>query len=141
VSGPRGYPGGDRPVGDLPTPPPGPAPGARYTGDVDDPRPALDACQDDASCRSTAHLSTCPAAQWLRHKETGVVGLTPLEHSVIARLGECWGDICAIVGDGPARDDDLREMRDHVHALQRALGSQAAARAHPGHFRLLGETL
>jgi len=90
-------------------------------------------CTAGETCQSAEHLPACP--------RRGYQGLTPLEHHVIARLGSCWDDICRVVGDGPTRDDDLRELRDHIHAVQRAIGSQAAARAHPACFRLLGERL
>lgn len=65
--------------------------------------------------------------------------LTELERDVIRRLGECWNDICQIVGPGASREGDLAEAIFHVHALQRFIGSQAAGRAHPGEFRLLGQ--
>lgn len=53
------------------------------------------------------------------------------------------GDLLAtkIIGNGPTRDGDLREMTLHVHSLQHFIMSQAAARAHPDKYRLLGETV
>lgn len=44
----------------------------------------------------------------------------------------------AIVGDRGTREADLRELLGHLHAIQQALLSQAAARAYPDQFRLLG---
>lgn len=64
--------------------------------------------------------------------------LTDLEISVISRMGDLWGDICQIVGDGPTRDADLTELIGHVHGIQRTIMSQAAGRAYPGLFRRLG---
>jgi hypothetical protein len=46
-----------------------------------------------------------------------------------------------IVGDGRTRQADLREAVHHIHALQHSIMAQAAARAYPKKFRLLGETL
>jgi hypothetical protein len=39
---------------------------------------------------------------------------------------------------GVTADDDKRELIYHVHVIQRAILAQAAARAYPGRFRLLG---
>lgn len=43
-----------------------------------------------------------------------------------------------IVGDGPSREGDLREIVFHVHGIQQRILKQAAARAYPARFRLLG---
>jgi hypothetical protein len=45
------------------------------------------------------------------------------------------------VADGPTRNDDLAEVRAAVHVVQRAVLAQAAARACPVEFRLLGGVL
>jgi hypothetical protein len=42
------------------------------------------------------------------------------------------------VADGSTREDDLAELRAAIHVVQRAVLAQAAARAYPGEFRLLG---
>lgn len=67
--------------------------------------------------------------------------LTPEERAVIGKLGSCWDDLTRIVGHGPSREGDLAELCAHVHALQQAVMSNAAARMYPGTFRALGETL
>ena len=67
--------------------------------------------------------------------------LTEREQAAVQKAGDLWGDLCAIVGDGPTRDHDLAELVVHIHAIQQAIMSQAAGRAYPGQFRLLGETL
>lgn len=67
--------------------------------------------------------------------------LTPDEHEVIRMLGETWNLICSVVGRGPSRDGDLNEAIHHVHALQHMVLAQAAGRAHPDRYRLLGEVL
>lgn len=67
--------------------------------------------------------------------------LTPAEHALVGKIGSCWNDLCRIVGHGPSREADLLELVAHVHALQQAVLSNAAARAFPGTYRALGETL
>lgn len=67
--------------------------------------------------------------------------LTDAEHAVIEKLGEIWGDLCAIVDDGRTRDADCHELIVHVHALQNAVLAQAAARAYPTTYRRLGASL
>lgn len=67
--------------------------------------------------------------------------LTHQEREVVRKLGDVWNDLCQVVGDGPTRNHDLAEAVAHVHALQHFVMSNAAGRAHPGEFRLLGESL
>lgn len=67
--------------------------------------------------------------------------LTTAEHQIVADLGEIWGRLHGIVGSGPSRRADLDELRQHIHALQSAVLSQAAARAYPNEYRQLGESL
>ena len=43
-----------------------------------------------------------------------------------------------IVGDGPTQRADIAELVVHIHAIQHMVMAQAAARAYPGEFRLLG---
>ena len=43
-----------------------------------------------------------------------------------------------IIGSGPTRLDDLREFVVHMHAIQNMILAQAAARAYPTRFRLMG---
>jgi hypothetical protein len=64
--------------------------------------------------------------------------LTTAEHDAIAKTAELWGALCAITSDGPARDGDLKELIFHIHGIQRAVLKQAAARAYPDLYRLLG---
>lgn len=64
--------------------------------------------------------------------------LTPAEHDAIAMTAELWNLLCAITTDGAARDGDLRELIFHIHGIQRAVLKQAAARAYPDLYRLLG---
>lgn len=51
-------------------------------------------------------------------------------------------NICVvIVGSGPTRQGDLNELITHIHNIQHAIMAQAAARAHPDRFRLLGQVI
>lgn len=43
-----------------------------------------------------------------------------------------------IIGDGPQESGDNAERIMHIHAIQHMIMSQAAARAYPHRFRLLG---
>lgn len=76
------------------------------------------------------------AGEELEHRFAGL--LTPEEHELVADLGEIWGRFCDVIADGPSRSGDLGELIFHVHALQSALLRQAAARAFPDRYRLLG---
>lgn len=67
--------------------------------------------------------------------------LTDLEREVVRDAGALWNKICQVVGDGPTRDADLAELIHHVHAIQHAVMSQAAGRAYPEEFRLLGSVI
>lgn len=69
------------------------------------------------------------------------VGLNPLEHRIIDLLADVATAFGVVIGHGPSRDGDVAEMVHHVHALQRMAMAQAAGRAHPDLYRLLGETL
>lgn len=46
-----------------------------------------------------------------------------------------------IIGDGPTRAQDINEAALRIHAIQHMIMSQAAVRAHPDLFRLLGEAV
>lgn len=67
--------------------------------------------------------------------------LTRTEMEALVMTGDLWGKLCQIVGDAGTRERDLDELMFHIHAIQRAIGSQAAARAMPTTFRGLGLSL
>lgn len=68
--------------------------------------------------------------------------LTPAEKSVLDTIARVWGQISTyVIDDGPSRDNDLLELGVHFHAIQNMILAQAAARAYPDRFRLLGEQL
>ena len=65
--------------------------------------------------------------------------LTPDEHEAVRQAGLLYTLIAGrVMADGPTRDDDLAEIRAAIQFIQRAVLAWAAARAHPGEFRLLG---
>jgi hypothetical protein len=68
--------------------------------------------------------------------------LTAAERNLIRALGLAYRQFEELAGHSPlTRDDDLAEVRLHVHALQRMIMAQAAARAFPGELRALGLTV
>jgi len=55
---------------------------------------------------------------------------------------ELWNHLVRnVVGNGRSRLGDLGEIAGHIHGIQHAVMSQAAARAYPDRYRLLGEHL
>lgn len=65
--------------------------------------------------------------------------LTVAEVAALEQCGALAGMLGSIVGLGPTRGADLAELYGHVHGIQQAIMSQAAARVYPERFRLLGE--
>lgn len=68
-------------------------------------------------------------------------GLTELEHDAIEKSGELAQLMRKIIGDGPNAYHGWVEATIHIHAVQNMILSQAAARAYPDNFRLLGGKL
>ena len=65
--------------------------------------------------------------------------LTDDERKAVRMAGELYSFIeCHVCGNGSTRDDDLAELRASIHHVQRLVMAQAAARLHPGEFRLMG---
>jgi hypothetical protein len=64
--------------------------------------------------------------------------LTAAEHRVMELTVDLHQRLCRIAGDGDGRYGDLAEVVHHIHALQRIVLAQAAARAYPHRYRLLG---
>ncbi len=67
--------------------------------------------------------------------------LTEEERDLISLLGNCFNAFTRIAGDGPTREADIGEFCSLIHHLQQYVMSQAAARAYPDLYRLIGETL
>lgn len=66
--------------------------------------------------------------------------LTPDEHRALDLTAELARLLLgSIVIDGPARDQDLGEAITHVHSIRHTIMAQAAARAYPEQYRLLGD--
>lgn len=65
--------------------------------------------------------------------------MTDEEHRAMELSATLWNYINRhVVIAGHTRDSDLREIMFHIHGIQRALLGQAAARAYPDKYRLLG---
>lgn len=69
--------------------------------------------------------------------------LTDKERAAIRIAGDLWGALCDIVADTDpvVRLGDLQELIAPIHVIQRYIMGQAAARAYPTEFRLLGSTI
>jgi hypothetical protein len=68
--------------------------------------------------------------------------LTPAEHHAVRLAAELMSYISReIIGGGMSRRQDLAELAIHVHGIQNMILAQAAARACPDRYRLLGGTL
>lgn len=65
--------------------------------------------------------------------------LTPDEHHAMGMTVKLWNHLSRnVVGGGPGREGDMRELMFHIHGIQRAILAQAACRAYPEKYRLLG---
>jgi hypothetical protein len=65
--------------------------------------------------------------------------LTPAEHAALDMTRMLAGAVAPILGGGPEMQHDWNEFVQHLHAIQHMIMAQAAARAYPGMYRLLGE--
>lgn len=67
------------------------------------------------------------------------IRLTAAELRFMDLTAELTNLLCGeIIGGGPTRAGDVNEAVGHIHSLQHLVMAQAAARAHPDRFRLLG---
>jgi hypothetical protein len=64
--------------------------------------------------------------------------LTVAEVACLKQCAALAGMLLDVVGPEQTGPQDWRELVFHIHAIQNAVLSQAAARAYPRHFRLLG---
>jgi hypothetical protein len=65
--------------------------------------------------------------------------LTTDEHQAVDMLAKFWNHtVSKVVGHDVTRSADLSEIVFHVHALQRMIMANAAARCCPGQYRTLG---
>lgn len=70
-----------------------------------------------------------------------MTGLTPAEHKAMDLTAQLWNlMVTEIIADGPTAEQDRREFAAKIHTVQHNILRQAAARAHPEMYRLLGES-
>jgi hypothetical protein len=71
--------------------------------------------------------------------DEGRGGLTDAERRALELTAELMRWLAdEVIGDGPEREADLREVAHRVHAVQHMIMAQSAARAHPELYRPLG---
>lgn len=70
-------------------------------------------------------------------------GLTDTEHHALMLTGQLAGYLRAIItaGGGPTIEADWAEAAHEIHTVQQRIMAQAAARAYPDAYRLMGATL
>lgn len=64
--------------------------------------------------------------------------LTDDEHEVIEMAGALWKKLNELLEHGAGWQGDRLELIGHVHAIQHAVMANAAARAYPELYRVLG---
>ena len=67
--------------------------------------------------------------------------LSDTEFEAMQKSGELAVLVREVIGNGPHNYNDWLEATIHIHAIQNMILSQAAARAYPDQFRLLGQQL
>lgn len=67
--------------------------------------------------------------------------LTNEERKAVELIGQVACLLSDIIGTGPTSQQDADEIIIHIHAIQRSILAQAAGRAYPDDYRLLGETV
>lgn len=67
--------------------------------------------------------------------------LTVDEREALELSGRLANVCRRIIGDGSQAEHDWAEMAHRIHAVQHSIMAQAAARAYPSEFRLLGGTI
>lgn len=73
-----------------------------------------------------------------KRRKAGDALLTDLELEAMTLTGTLANLLRRIIGDGPTAEHDWAETAADVHRLQQRIMSQAAARAYPDKFRLMG---
>lgn len=71
----------------------------------------------------------------------GVARLTEDEHQAMALTADLANTMARIIGHGSTAQADLTEVVYRIHAIQHTIMAQAAARAYPDRYRLLGGTI
>lgn len=72
----------------------------------------------------------------------GEQALNDFEIGITGKIADLAQDFIHLTGDeGEVAREDFAQIIPHLHALQQAVMAQAAARAHPGRYRALGDDL
>ncbi len=66
--------------------------------------------------------------------------MTEKEHQAVRMAADLYNLLHDIVGTDLSREADMKELATHIHAIQNAVLAQAAARAYPSKYRLLGRS-
>lgn len=64
--------------------------------------------------------------------------LTEAEHKLVKDIADVFGSFLGIMEHNDSYGGDLQEIIYHIHVLQNHVLAQAAARAYPNKYRLLG---
>lgn len=65
--------------------------------------------------------------------------MTGAEHRAMDLTAELYNLICTeIIGHGPSRQGDVAELVADIHRIQHRILRQAAGRAYPDRYRMLG---
>jgi hypothetical protein len=72
--------------------------------------------------------------------ETGAL-MTDLEHEAMELSAQLANTLHRIIGDGPQASNDWAEAAMRIHSMQQMILAQAACRAYPDRYRLMGGTL
>jgi hypothetical protein len=100
-----------------------------------DPVP-MDGTLSIAEAFTPRHLRTAPVTV-----DASTDLLSQAEHRAMDLTGELVKLVTAeIVADGPTRIGDLSEFMANIHGIQNMILAQAAGRAYPDRYRLLGGT-
>lgn len=108
---------------------------------------------DDIAPRITEMVSAIREGKWnprrrsLDVEHPGVGYLTPDEHEAVSLLADVTNTMARVIGKGRTpreavvANNDITEAVHHIHALQNMVLAQAAARAYPKTYRLMGQSL
>lgn len=96
---------------------------------------------DDSSIDEPCVAQPCPPLE--EHAITSVLPLlAPAELRAMDITVDLVHVVCQeIIGRGPTRAADINEFVMHIHCVQQTILSQAAGRAYPDRFRLLGTVI
>lgn len=67
--------------------------------------------------------------------------LTEDEHAAMDLTAQLVNQVVRLMGYSNARNGDINELCMHIHGIQNMILAQAAARAYPDRYRLLGKVI